>query len=183
MTDERGRVSPSNVPLSESRESESSSLGVSRERIETLLEKWRSRAREALNNSCQEEAYVFDDCADDLSALLRSRGDRPAPADPNWIEFARHIMEDWPEYGIDMDGGELQELAVQCGLLYPVTMEKPCSDVDGACNCADYGSDFPTTCYRRIAALSPSVGEARSSEAESSPPSGKQNSDRGGSGP
>ena len=66
---------------------------------------------------------------------------------PDLVKFAQRMLRDWPEYGLDMDGGELQEIAVECGLLYPVRMDAPCSD--DVCNCADCGATFPTTCYRR----------------------------------
>jgi Lar family restriction alleviation protein len=63
-------------------------------------------------------------------------------------EFARLVMENWP-HG-DVDGGDLQEIAVQCGLLTPQTRTEPCHE---GCNCLGYydPSEWSEgiTCYRR----------------------------------
>jgi hypothetical protein len=66
-----------------------------------------------------------------------------ADLQPDLEQFARRIMEDWPENG-DIDGWQLQDIAVECGLLIPTTVTEPCCD---DCQCSDTG--FPTTCYRR----------------------------------
>lgn len=65
--------------------------------------------------------------------------------------FARQVLRDALN-GAGFDGGDLQELAVQLGLLVPTKMEAPC-DPD-ACVCAEV-TDFPTTCYR----FSPLISE------------------------
>lgn len=46
----------------------------------------------------------------------------------------------------DLDGGDIQEWGVKCGLLQKVVATAPCGE---GCVCADYvGDDFPTDCYR-----------------------------------
>lgn len=59
-----------------------------------------------------------------------------------YISLIRAIVRSWPDG--DLDGGELQELAYQHGILERREVTEPCGD---ACRCADYG-DFPATCYR-----------------------------------
>lgn len=48
--------------------------------------------------------------------------------------------------GDDMDGGTVQSIAEQCGILNPVQVTKSCAGEDGYCACEEYG--FPTTCYQ-----------------------------------
>ena len=57
-------------------------------------------------------------------------------------EFAREIIR--MGWECDLDGSDIQDLAVKHGLLKPQTMEKPCGD---NCACNDVG-DFPTECFR-----------------------------------
>lgn len=63
--------------------------------------------------------------------------------------FALAMLEHWP-LG-DVDGGELQDKAVQHGLLVPERRTEPCSEE--GCNCAEYYSPEEwgegITCYRR----------------------------------
>lgn len=65
---------------------------------------------------------------------------------PQLGEFARRIMDDWPEGGM-LDGGDLQDIGEATGVLVPRTMDKPCGE---NCQCSEfYGSDeWPVTCYR-----------------------------------
>lgn len=53
----------------------------------------------------------------------------------------------------DVDGGDLQDTAVECGLLVPTNVTEPCGEI---CYCAEY-DDFPQTCYR----LSPELQECK----------------------
>lgn len=62
--------------------------------------------------------------------------------------FAQQVMTCWP--GGDVDGGFLQDAAEACGLIELKTMDKPCGE---NCQCAEYGGDFPTTCYRKTRLL------------------------------
>lgn len=65
------------------------------------------------------------------------------------IAFAREILSAWPEGGID--GGDLQDIAVEHGLLVPETRYAPCSEED--CCCAGYATEEEfaagVICYRR----------------------------------
>jgi hypothetical protein len=67
-------------------------------------------------------------------------------------EFAQLVMDNWP-HG-DVDGGDLQEAAIRCGLLEPQTRTQPCSE---GCNCTDYFDSAEwadgITCYRRTPLL------------------------------
>ena len=47
----------------------------------------------------------------------------------------------------DWDGGDLQDVMVDCGLLDEVTMAAPCGE---ECRCREFYSekDFPITCFR-----------------------------------
>lgn len=47
--------------------------------------------------------------------------------------------------GGELDGGELQDMLVEAGILVPETVNEPCGE---NCACADYVFEFPTTCYR-----------------------------------
>jgi hypothetical protein len=47
--------------------------------------------------------------------------------------------------GGEVDGGELQDLLSEAGVIVPTTVDEPCGE---DCNCADYDAEFPTTCYR-----------------------------------
>jgi len=47
--------------------------------------------------------------------------------------------------GGELDGGELQDLLLEAGILVPVEVAEPCGE---NCNCADYDCEFPTTCNR-----------------------------------
>lgn len=69
------------------------------------------------------------------------------------LKFAKSILDDWPEIGT-YDGGDIQSLAVDTGLLIGKEVTKPCGE---GCNCVEYyeltpAGEFPfeTTCYRRV---------------------------------
>ena len=66
--------------------------------------------------------------------------------------FALDVMETWPRG--DLEGGELQDLAVKHGLLVPETRYAPCGE---ECFCAEdvFVEDFEdgVICYRRAALL------------------------------
>lgn len=50
--------------------------------------------------------------------------------------FAQDIMNIWPEG--DVDGGELQEIAVKHGLLKPEIRHEGCGNNDYRCYCEEY---------------------------------------------
>lgn len=66
--------------------------------------------------------------------------------------FARDVMETWPRG--DLEGGDLQDLAVKHGLLVPETRYTPCRE---ECFCAEYATweefEAGVICYRRAALL------------------------------
>lgn len=49
-----------------------------------------------------------------------------------FISFAKDILKSWPDGNID--GGDLQDIAVKHGLLIPKIMYAHCGE---SCNCAD----------------------------------------------
>jgi hypothetical protein len=69
--------------------------------------------------------------------------------------FALDVLKAWP-LG-DVDGGDLQEMAVKHGLLVPEKRTAVCSEE--GCNCAEYYSAEEwaegVTCYRRAEWLLP----------------------------
>lgn len=73
-------------------------------------------------------------------------------------QFAAAVLEAWP-LG-DIDGGELQQLAVKHGLLVPEERFAPCAEE--GCACAEYYAPDEwgegVTCYRRA----PFIEAARS---------------------
>lgn len=67
--------------------------------------------------------------------------------------FAKRVMESWPHGGID--GGDLQDDAVEFGLLDPTTPTESCGE---GCVCAEYASaeEFAAgevRCFARTALL------------------------------
>ena len=73
--------------------------------------------------------------------------DKPSNYDA-LLAFAREIMSAWPEGGIE--GGDLQDAAVEHGLLVPETRYAPCSE---ECPCAWSATEEEfaggVVCYRR----------------------------------
>lgn len=65
----------------------------------------------------------------------------------NLAKFGEAVLEEFQEAYTDIDGGWLQDKAVECGVLVEVEATEPCGD---NCGCAGV-TDFPTTCYRRAA--------------------------------
>lgn len=63
--------------------------------------------------------------------------------------FANYLMETLPDLARTVDGGDIQDAAVEFGLLQAFEVSAPCGD---ACVCAEYG-EFPHICYRKTAVL------------------------------
>lgn len=64
---------------------------------------------------------------------------------PDFIGFANKMFGiSWA--GCHADGGTIQELGEQYGLLKETEMQEPCGE---ACMCRECGADFPTNCYRK----------------------------------
>lgn len=82
-----------------------------------------------------------------------------AAAQAGLREFANWAINACFEGG-GVDGGEIQDKAVECGLLVEKTMPEPCGE---NCSCAQNGADFPAICYRKtvlLAATSPEPSRA-----------------------
>jgi hypothetical protein len=73
---------------------------------------------------------------------------------PDLKRFAERVL-DAANYG-DLDGGDLQEIAVECGVLREITVTEPCGE---DCGCAEFHTTGPWTCYRRVP-LEPSAPTA-----------------------
>lgn len=58
--------------------------------------------------------------------------------------FGAAVLEESRDDLCDLDGGWLQEKAVELGVLVEVPVTEACDE--STCRCAEYG--FPTTCYR-----------------------------------
>lgn len=62
-------------------------------------------------------------------------------------KFAKQILA---REGDEWDGFELEELALECGLLEKVERKEPCNrdnEDEFGCLCNEYGCDFPTECH------------------------------------
>lgn len=66
--------------------------------------------------------------------------------------FAKAVMDVWPMG--DLDGGDLQEIAVRHGMLKPETRHEPCGE---NCSCAEYADaqewEGGVVCYRKTPLL------------------------------
>ena len=73
------------------------------------------------------------------------------------VEFVREILQVALEGG-GLDGGEIQDMAVEHGLLVETKVSEPCGEY---CRCDNYGAEFPTICYRYAEALKKTTEERR----------------------
>lgn len=64
------------------------------------------------------------------------------------LQFADHIINGAFDGG-DWNGGDLQDLAADYGLLKLEEMAAPCSEEEQGCRCARDGADFPVCCFRK----------------------------------
>ena len=62
----------------------------------------------------------------------------------NFKEFANKILQVAFD-GNDLDGSDIQDIGVECGLLKEVMATEPCGE---NCVCAEY-NDWPMECYRK----------------------------------
>lgn len=62
-------------------------------------------------------------------------------------EARRFFLKCWDatREGYPMDGGDIQDWGVECGLLKAVTVSAPCGE---GCVCDAYDGTYPTECYR-----------------------------------
>jgi hypothetical protein len=113
-----------------------------------LPDPWNTIDGELWGQNTTFEVYT----ADQMRAYAREALTQAVADAQRLREFAQLVMDNWP-HG-DVDGGDLQEAAIRCGLLEPQTRTEPCSE---GCNCMDYyASDEWSegiTCYRKTALL------------------------------
>lgn len=76
----------------------------------------------------------------------------------NLAEFARWAVENGPFEGCDLDGGDVQEKAVACGIIVQTTYNPakhgPCHECDPGDPYYEYSQDFSAE-LRRAATGSP----------------------------
>lgn len=73
--------------------------------------------------------------------MSSTMADRYRPREMVLVEWLWNIIRE----GMDVCGGELQDLLHDLGYLQGIRVEEPCDPE--VCQCAEY-VDFPTTCYR-----------------------------------
>ncbi len=61
-----------------------------------------------------------------------------------FAELGRWVLSEHREYLGDVDGGTIQDKAIELGLLVEVEVTEPCGD---DCYCAEW-DDFPQKCLR-----------------------------------
>lgn len=92
-----------------------------------------------------------------LTAHVRVCEKHPLRADLARLRaFARDVV-DVAFDGCGLDGGEIQDMAEDHGLLVEKMMQEPCSAEEGACACAGL-TEFPTGCYRPTPLLTGEAG-------------------------
>lgn len=70
-------------------------------------------------------------------------------ARPEQVEdFVRELLRAW-DFSGDIDGGQLQDMAIKHGVLKEVVITEPCGD-DYTCRCINYyhEDDYPAICCR-----------------------------------
>ncbi|WLG49170.1 hypothetical protein [Pseudomonas sp. FP1742] len=72
--------------------------------------------------------------------------EQPAPVAVVSLRNFANALIDIALEGCDADGAQIQELAVEHGLLKPEQRTERCGD---ACSCAEY-ADFPVECFRKV---------------------------------
>lgn len=81
-------------------------------------------------------------------------------------KFAQSVMEAWPMG--DIDGCDLQDLAVDCGLLVPEQRFAPCHEE--LCSCAEYAQPDEwaagVECFRKTPLLTGAIDAARAQKGE-----------------
>jgi len=72
-------------------------------------------------------------------------------------KFVGRVLGEARQYMSDIDGGDVQAWAVECGLLEEWTPTEPCGE---QCECAEV-ADFPTQCYRLTGVGKAAINAAR----------------------
>lgn len=65
--------------------------------------------------------------------------------EPDYERFAKWVMNHYEYLDVEIDGGDFQDMAHECGLLMAVEVTEPCAEF---CLCAEYDG-IPGTCYRK----------------------------------
>lgn len=86
----------------------------------------------------------------EIASLFPALSAQPAVQVPQdaALQFADHIINGAFDGG-DWNGGDLQDLAADYGLLKLEEMAAPCSEEEQGCRCARDGADFPVCCFRK----------------------------------
>lgn len=64
-----------------------------------------------------------------------------------WATFGHWCLTASREDFSDLDGGDLQDRAQECGLLEPIAATEPCGE---SCQCAELCDEWPAECLRMI---------------------------------
>lgn len=106
--------------------------------------------KEEKPNPVNSEWAKFNDCVrmakayQSLSALLAERDSEIERLRP-FARYGAKVIEAHRDEIGDIDGGSLQEMAIECGLLHEVEVTEPCDPE--SCRCAEW-DDFPQKCLR-----------------------------------
>ncbi|HDR8930476.1 TPA: hypothetical protein QDA84_000470 [Burkholderia vietnamiensis] len=108
----------------------------------------------------------YDTPPEELERILAQTERRAEMTDDDVAKlkrFAGLVLKDHRNGGYpgDVDGGELQAYAEQCGLIEERRVESPCGE---NCSCTDFG-EFPTTCYFNTDLGKAVIDAARAGEA------------------
>ena len=68
-----------------------------------------------------------------------------AERDVKLIALGEWVLEQDRES--DICGGDVQDKAIELGLLHYVTVTEPCGEL---CHCAEYYDEFPSECLREV---------------------------------
>jgi hypothetical protein len=116
-------------------------------REDAELERENAELRQRLDENTAKWSSLVD-ANQKLVVIANQRADTAEARTVEANKAARLVAEIFNEDRGDIDGGWLQDKAVECGVLIPVEATEPCIDPEqGNCACAEYG-DFPLTCYR-----------------------------------
>ena len=115
---------------------------ITTEMVVAFADTW-YRKRRAFDDPEMDDAYA---------AMLQAAPNPPqqggAVSVPGLNEFAVEVLRGALEGG-GFDGGDIQEMGVKYGLLFPEQRTEPCCE--SGCNCAEFG--FPAECFRIARAL------------------------------
>lgn len=63
----------------------------------------------------------------------------------DFVKFANYVLDEMFQFG-NVDGGDIQDMGLQCGLLETKRFDEPCGS---ECVCADLADGFPLWCNRK----------------------------------